>query len=245
MIFTVRLADLNIEIHSIYPELRHFFRDYIIENVPCDLSVSWTKEEIAAEKEHALHENYPMAYLETLTALRKISEALPFQKRLLVHGAAITCDDKAYLFAAQSGTGKSTHICLWKEHLGKRVDIVNGDKPFVALEGMDTGHVSARVYGTPWAGKENWEKNRSALLDGICFLQRGKENRIRKLEPAECLQYLFNQVYLPKDPAALSLTLELADLLTKNVPLYLLECDISEEAVKCCFEGMTGTKYGK
>lgn len=244
MIFTVRLADLNIEIHSIYPELRHFFKNYIVENETADLSLSWTVEEVAAEKDHALHENYPMEYLETLAALRKISEILPLRKRLLVHGAAITCDDKAYLFAAQSGTGKSTHICLWKKHLGSRVDIVNGDKPFVSLESVDgSALITARVYGTPWAGKEDWEKNRSAELNGICFLQRGKENKIRKLEPAECLNYLFNQVYLPKDPVALSMTLELADLLTKNVPLYLLECDISEEAVKCSFEGMTGMVY--
>jgi hypothetical protein len=255
MIFTVRLADLNIEIHSIYPELQHFFKDYLVKNVTADLSVSWTEEEISAEKDRASNENYPMEYLETLAALRKISELLPLRKRLLVHGAAITYDDKAYLFTAQSGTGKSTHICLWKEYLGSRVDIVNGDKPFVSLENVDckdaanvatsdgSTRVCAKVYGTPWAGKEDWEKNRSAELNGICFLQRGKENKIRKLEPAECLNYLFNQVYLPKDPVALSMTLELADLLTKNVPLYLLECDISEEAVKCSFEGMTGMVY--
>jgi hypothetical protein len=248
---------LNVEIHSIYPELRHFFRNYVVENVTPDFSVSWTEEEIAAEKDHALHESYPMEYLETLAALRKISEVLPFHKRLLVHGAAITCDDKAYLFAAQSGTGKSTHIRLWKEYLGSRVDIVNGDKPFISLEtegcknsentmnSDSSARITAQVYGTPWAGKEGWEKNRSAELNGICFLQRGKENKIRKLEPSECLNYLFNQVYLPKYPLALNMTLELADLLTKNVPLYLLECDISEEAVKCSFEGMSGMEYKK
>jgi hypothetical protein len=126
------------------------------------------------------------------------------------------------------------------------LDIVNGDKPFISLESVDgSALITAKVYGTPWAGKEGWEKNRSAELNGICFLQRGKENKIRKLEPSECLNYLFNQVYLPKDPVALDMTLELADLLTKNVPLYLLECYISEEAVKCSFEGMSGMEYKK
>ena len=37
------------------------------------------------------------------------------------------------MFTAQSGTGKSTHIKLWKKHFGKDVDIVNGDKPIVRV----------------------------------------------------------------------------------------------------------------
>ena len=32
-----------------------------------------------------------------------------------IHGAAITYRDQVYLFCAPSGTGKSTHIALWKQ----------------------------------------------------------------------------------------------------------------------------------
>lgn len=251
MIFTVKLADMHIQIESKYPEFKEFCKDYVVENVTPDFSVSWTEDEILAEREHELTGNFTPTYLETLAALRKISEAMPSYRRLLIHGAAITLDDKAYLFTAPSGTGKSTHIRLWKEYLGARVDIVNGDKPFISLSNASAKDASTaeiiapRIYGTPWAGKENWQKNRNAPLQGICFLKRGLENRIRRLEPAECLQLLFNQVYLPKDKVASQLTLELMDVLVQNVPLYLLECNISEDAVKCSFEGMTGMKYPK
>lgn len=243
MVFTVKLADMYIQMKSKYPELKEFCKDYLAENAVPDFSVSWTEEEILQEKEHEQTTNFTPIYLETLAALRKISEAFPTYRRFLIHGAAITLDDKAYLFTAPSGTGKSTHIRLWKKHLGDRVDIVNGDKPFVSLDLSESGHVEPRIYGTPWAGKENWQKNRSAPLGGICFLRRGKENKIRKLAPTECLQLLFNQVYLPKDEDAAQLTLALVDQLVQKVPLYLLECDISEGAVKCSFEGMTGLKY--
>ena len=54
---------------------------------------------------------------------------------------------------------------------------------------------------------------------------------------------LFNQVYLPADASVVGLTLELLDLLVKHVPLYVLTCDISEEAVRCSFEAMTGLTY--
>ena len=243
MTFTVKLADMHIQIESKYPELEIFCKDYIIEGATPDFCVSWTEEEIWAEKEYETTTDFTPAYLETLTTLRKISEILPMHNRLLIHGAAITLDDTAYLFTAPSGTGKSTHIRLWRKHLGDRVDIVNGDKPFVSLDCDESGKLQPRIYGTPWAGKERWQKNRNAPLGGICFLCRGKENKIRKLAPSECLTMLFNQVYLPKDTHTAQLTLALIDQLIQSIPLYLLECDISEDAVKCSFEGMTGLKY--
>ena len=38
-------------------------------------------------------------------------------------------------------------------------------------------------------------------------------------------------------------TLELLDALLKNVSVYILECDISEEAAGTSFEAMTGETY--
>ena len=45
--------------------------------------------------------------------------------RLAIHSAAIIYDDKAYLFSAPSGTGKSTHANLWKDEYD--CEILNGD----------------------------------------------------------------------------------------------------------------------
>ena len=244
MIFIVKLAGQRIQIHSVYPELKDFFKDYIVEGEAYDFSVSWTKEDILAEQEYSEEKNFPLTYLETLAALRKISDILPTRQRFLMHGASITYNDKAYLFTAISGTGKSTHISLWRKHLGEAVQIVNGDKPFLSIGEPDaTGHRPVHIYGTPWAGKENWQKNRSAQLNGNCFLCRGTTNTIRKIEPAECLSLLMKQVYIPAYTEAAGCTLDLLDLLVTNVPLYILECDISEDAVRCSFEAMTGLKY--
>ncbi len=244
MTFTVELADKKFQIHSIYPELKHFFKDYLVEDGTHDFNVSWSEEEILAEQEYSEEKNFPPTYLETLAALRKISEILPTQQRFLMHGASITYGDKAYLFTATSGTGKSTHISLWRKYLGEQVQIVNGDKPFLSIGNTrEDGKREVRIYGTPWAGKENWQRNRSATLGGICFLCRGTTNTIRRIEPAECLPLLMKQIYIPKDVVAAGSTLELIDLLITNIPLYVLECDISEDAVRCSFEAMTGCAY--
>lgn len=237
MNFIVKLADICIEINSVYPELKNFLNDYLVSDITPDFSITINEDEILAEREATSDKQFSPTYLETLATLRKLAEILPSYNRILMHGASISYHGHAYLFTAPSGTGKSTHIRLWKKYLGDDVKIVNGDKPFISLDG------DPFIYGSPWAGKENWHRNCCMPLKGICFVQRGTENSIRKIEPFECLSLLFKQVYLPSSTDAAGLTLELVDALTKKVPLYLLTCDMSEEAVQCSFEGLTGLAY--
>lgn len=245
MAFTVQLADKIIYMENLYPELERFCKDYLAENANPDITVSWTEKDIEEERAHTSESEFTAVYLETLVALRKISEVMPSHQRFLMHGAVISYEGNAYMFTAPSGTGKSTHIRLWKKYLGDKVGIVNGDKPFLALEADAQGRMVANVYGTPWAGKENWQRNCFAPLKGICFLQRGTHNTIRRLEPSECLSWIFKQVYLPSDSDAAGKTLELIDMLIRNIPVYMLECDMSEEAVQCSFEAMIGCPYPK
>lgn len=245
MSFTVKLADKYFYIEHIFPELESFCKDYVVENHTPNFRIRLTEEDIDFEKAHASAEIFSSAYLETLALLRKISELLPSERRFLIHGASISYDNNAYLFTAPSGTGKSTHICLWRQYLGDKVRIVNGDKPFISLDKDSQGNIQPFIYGTPWAGKECWQRNCSEPLKGICFVQRGNENTIRKVLPEEYITILFNQVYLPHDSVAVGQTLELIDLLVKHVPLYLLTCDISEDAVRCSFEALTGLPYPK
>lgn len=237
MKFIVGLADKYIEINSVYDALRNFFKDYLVTDVTPDFSVSLSQEDISAEQEVTSENQFSPTYLETLALLRKLAEILPSHNRILMHGASISYNEHAYLFTAPSGTGKSTHIRLWKKYLGDDVKIVNGDKPFISLEDEPV------IYGSPWAGKENWHRNCKMPLKGICFVQRGTTNSIRRIEASDCLSLLFKQVYLPADTLAAGLTLELVDMLIKKVPLYVLTCDMSEDAVRCSFESLTGLSY--
>ncbi|MCD7733035.1 MAG: hypothetical protein LUH56_06300 [Oscillospiraceae bacterium] len=158
---------------------------------------------------------------------------------MMLHGACISYKNRAYLFTAPSGTGKSTHIGLWQRYLGDNVTIINGDKPIFYIR--ESG--SVRAFGTPWCGKEGWNRNESANLAGICFIKRGTENRIFRVEPDKSASLLLRQMFLPKEPAAAALTLGLLDRIVSAIPIYLLECDISEDAVRTSFEALTGEKY--
>lgn len=237
MAFIVKLAEQNVKISSDSEQLKGFFKDYIVECDNPDFEINWTEDEVWREHNSST-ESFSFDYLETLIALRKISEIFPHKNTLLFHGACISYKGKAYLFAAPSGTGKSTHIRLWRKYIGSDVGIVNGDKPFISFH---SDHPI--IHGTPWAGKEHWEKNCSFPLQNICFIKQGTKNTIRKTSILESLPLLLTQIYMPQEEGAAGKTLSLIDLLIKKVPMYLLECDISEEAVRTSFEQLTESPY--
>ena len=233
MYFKIKLADVAIGIHGRYEYLREYCRDYLTVEMP-EMEISLTEEDILAESSQTGDGGaFSLDYLESLAALRKIAEQMPQRNRFLMHGAVLAWRGKGYMFTAPSGTGKSTHLALWKKYLGDEVEIVNGDKPLLSVEGDEV-----RVYGTPWAGKEHWQTNVSVPLCGICFLRRGSTNQIYRVQPVEALPMLMQQVYYTGNPESAGRTLELLDQVFKCVPMYRLECDISRNALKCSFEGM-------
>ena len=227
----VLLADLKVRIEHTYDYMSQFCKDYISQFENADIFAGVSRKAILKEKE--LVPKAPIEVCESLCIYRAIAEQLPQFDRFVFHGAAIEYDGKAYLFTAPSGTGKTTHINLWKKHLGDDVGIINGDKPIVYM-GDD-----AVVYGTPWAGKEGYQKNTNAKIKAICILKQAKQNNISKLSESEAVNHLMRQVYMPQNAIALSNTLSLIGKMIETVPVYMLECDISQEAFETSFNQMT------
>lgn len=153
----------------------------------------------------------------------------------MVHASAIEMDGKAYLFSASSGTGKSTHTKLWQKLFGEeRAQILNDDKPALRIE---DGICVA--YGTPFSGKTDENQNHRVLLQGICMLERGSENRIWKIEPKEAVKLLLQQTILPRNQELVDQLFPMVDQVLKNVPLYRMQCTISEEAARMAYETMS------
>lgn len=244
--FAMRVAGLTCRVTPRHPDVGRLCTPYMIDGdhtaFACDIELAVSEADIAAERALASEEGpWTDGYLETLAVLRQLAEHLPHVNRLLLHAAAFEYDGRAYLLCAPSGTGKSTHMRLWRRHVGPGVRVINGDKPIVELQ----KDAAPLVHGTPWAGKEGWHCNMSAPLAGICFLSRAAqgENRLVPLSPADALSQLARQVFLPHESRAAVRTLELMDCLLAKVPLYALACDMSEDAVRVSFEGLTGGRY--
>lgn len=229
--FIVRFADIRIKIYSQYSYMRNLCKDYIINDSEFDMEARASKDYLL---EMRAEEAFSDEYCESLSIYEQIAKRLPHYRCFVFHGACISYKNKGLLFTAPSGTGKTTHIKLWKQCFPKDVDIVNGDKPIIKIE-----NDGIRVYGSPYAGKEKWNKNRSVLLHSICIIKQSNTNSIKMLTPAEAMKYLYHQIYFSKtDRECGILSLELFDDLLTRCPMYLLECNISREAVTCSFEGM-------
>lgn len=235
-----QIAGIKYEIEYKYPYIEKKFKDYIIEEVEKSddvYQISYTEEDFNGWMERDLENKQP-ASIEFSCIMEKIATDLPNHDMLLMHGATIEYNGKAYVFTAPSGTGKSTHVSLWKKHLGDKVNVINGDKPEVSFK---DGQVF--VHGAPWCGKEGWQINTSAPLAGVCLVERGNENKIEEIHPGENIELFIIQLYLTDEPGYLVKVVDLFKKMAEAVPFYRLECDISEEAAKCSFEAMTGEEW--
>ena len=239
---TIRLADRIMEITSLFPEVQELCREYRAKGKP-DFRVESTQADIDFEREKSAREDeiegipvrqFSDAYLETLTVYRKIAERMPDYDTFLFHGSAVSVDGAGYLFTAKSGTGKSTHVRLWRELLGKRAVMVNDDKPLIHVKEDGT----AIVYGTPWDGKHRLSNNIAVPLKAICILERAEENHIVSITETEAMPMLIQQAYRPADPAAMEKTLALIDRL--NVRFYRLSCNMDIDAAQLSYNTMKG-----
>jgi len=150
-----------------------------------------------------------------------------------LHSSAVLLDGKAYLFSANSGTGKSTHTEKWCRLFGARY--LNDDKP--ALRLVDGVWMA---YGTPWSGKNDLSSPEGAPVGGIAFLKRGTENAIRPMTPKEAVPLLMTQSQWKLSMKQMERQLELADHLLRNVPIWELTCRNDDDAARVSCEAMTG-----
>lgn len=230
--FQIRIADLQIQICNRFDDIERLCEAYRTEEHPVAIEAMVSNDALDRER-IAAGEGFSDGYLETLAVYRTIGERLPYFDAFIFHSAVIEADGRAYAFAAKSGTGKSTHIRHWKNAFGDRIKIVNGDKPiFRYIDGV------LYACGTPWAGKEGWQRNVCVPLAGICCLERGARNAIVPITGIEALPKLLSQIYLPLDRNAAELTAKLMDRMLRDTPLWSLQCTDDVQAAQIAAEAM-------
>lgn len=225
-------ADIPVSISHEHAYLAKQCKDYSSEQEPL-FNLNITEQDIACERARAEHPNAPDPYLESLACYRKFCERAVFERVLLFHCSAIAVDGIAYLFAAPSGTGKSTHTALWRRIFGDRAVMINDDKPLLRLSQQEVV-----VYGTPWDGKHHLSNPISAKVGGICLLSRAKENSITRISPNDALVRLLGQTFRPDSVEGTAQMLQLVIDLANRVPLWSLGCNISEDAAWLAYRSM-------
>ena len=240
--FTIQIAGRVVAVSALYDATRKHCAEYLCEESP-DFSVEITPgditfEQATTDKENAM-EGLPVkkmddALLERTAVQRKIAEKLFAHDVLLFHGSVIAVDGEAYLFTAQSGTGKSTHTRLWRKMLGDKAVMVNDDKPFLRILGD-----GIRVCGSPWNGKHKLGANIDVPLKAICILERGEENEIHRISSSEALLMLLQQSSRPQNPGLLPKYMELLDKLANKTAFYRLACNMDPSAAELSYSTMS------
>lgn len=137
---------------------------------------------------------------------------------MLLHSSAIVKDGRAFLFSGHSGVGKSTHTGLWLK-LYEDAYILNDDKP--ALRAYEEGFT---VYGTPWSGKHDVNRNEAVPLGGIAFLQRSDRDFIEPMQAKDAAPALIAQTVRAIKRESMEMLLQTVDRLLREVPVYRLGC---------------------
>ena len=234
MVRKYKIADVVFDAEFNYSYTADLCKNYIYEgNEPSAFFIKVTHQEIANEVADNEEVNYP-EYLESLAVYRRFLKHLLSLDGIVVHSSAIAVDDKAYLFTAPSGTGKSTHASLWRKMLKDKAVIVNDDKPVIRL--IDGEFY---VYGTPWNGKHSLDTNCKVKIKAICELERGEINTISRLSKLEILPLLLKQTLRPNTESDFDKLLRLLQELIEKVDFYRLKCNKDISSAELSYREMS------
>lgn len=236
-----QIADLMVEYNPKYDMLKTRSEKYKMEtNQESDFQMTITEQEIQEALKN-YQEGTEKSVVEYVQMSSKFYYSLLKYHGCLLHASCVVVDDEAYLFSADSGTGKSTHTGLWLRYLAdKSPYILNDDKP--ALRVFDDG---VYAYGTPFSGKYDISENRKVKVKGICFLEQSDTNTIWKLESSKAIQLFLEQTTYHLSQENMGKLLDVLEVIMENVPIYKMQCNISQEAVKMSYEMMSGEKMKK
>ena len=240
--FNIKIAGFTASVTSLFASTRDYCGRYLTEEAPqCQIAV--TREDLEFEQEalrqEALEEGIKIRkftdpFLERTAIQRKLADFLFEQDVLMTHGSTVAVDGKAYLFTAKCGTGKSTHTRLWRQVFGQRAAMVNDDKPFLKI--TEEGVLAC---GSPWSGKHGLDTNLTVPLQGICVLERGRENRIERITAAEALPMLLHQTHCPLGLEKPERFEALVSRLAEKTPLWRMECNMDPQAAEVSHKAMS------
>ena len=212
----IEIAGITLEVQAFYDFTYRMCIPYLANGTP-EFRVTVSRNEIEQEKNNDFNakqkfSNADETY-EFLALLRKIADIMVDYHVLLIHGAAISLENRAYLFTGKSGTGKTTHIFKWLQHRPD-LTIINGDKPFIKFGEFPT------ICGSPWCGKEGFYSNTIKPLSSIIALERSEDNHIQRMTFSEALPSLLQSIHIPNHSDKKIKAIKMLSQLDKKVVFY-------------------------
>lgn len=182
-----KIADIPFQIELQNECLEQYYKDYLCEPTEDAAKISVSESELQQVRQMYITET--SEYLVELNEhILRVGDRLLDYDKCVFHGSAFLWHDKAWIFTAPSGTGKTSQYVLWKMLFDDEICILNGDKP--VLEFLEN---QILVHPSPWRGKENMGIKHSAPIGGIIYLRQGRENHMETLCVKQAVQPIFGQ----------------------------------------------------
>lgn len=142
----------------------------------------------------------------------------------------VTPEGRGYLFAGQSGDGKTTTARLWEGLPGTR--ILSDDRIVIREE---AGRFI--MYGTPWHGEAELAIDGRAPVEEVFVLEHGRANELRTLTAAQATALLGARSFIPfHDVEAMQWSLGFLDRFVRTVPCMRLAF-VPNESVRSFVDG--------
>lgn len=227
----LKVADLIVEFEPRYDIMKSRVKQYIYtgEKEP-DVTINLSEQYFLDRQKENPH--LSLSEVEALyTSSYFYTEIVKFDG-IMLHASCVQYENYAYLFSANSGTGKSTHTHLWLEKFPE-AEILNDDKPAIR-------YIDGKFYafGTPWSGKFDESINTKTEIAGITFLSRGETNEIERVEGNTATIDFLNQTVRPTNKNYMLQFMDILDKVLSEVPVYRLKCNMSLEAVETSYNKM-------
>ena len=159
------------------------------------------------------------------------------KRTALFHSSVVSYQGRAYMFLGQSGTGKSTHSCLWLKYI-EGTELVNDDNPVVRV--LDNDEVW--VYGSPWSGKTPCYRNVSYPVGAIVKLSQAPHNEIQRLKGVKAYAVVVPSISGKRwDQQQAEGLHETENLIAQHAPVWHLDCLPDEAAAQLCRNYTVGT----
>ncbi len=231
---TYKICDLVVKMKPQHEPLKTQLKPYLIDESEIDFEIPDISEQV---EELFIERGY-----ETIGLAEYMLYGAYFYTRLIVydgimlHSSAVVYEDKAYLFSAPSGTGKSTHTGLWLEEFSDAF-ILNDDKPAIRL--VDG---ALYAYGTPFSGKTDLNVPKKKPIQAICFIQQDKTNWIKKATVKEAINNLYRETVRATHEKLVDGSFSILEKIVNEIPIYKMGLTISKEAVLLAYNTMKENK---
>lgn len=229
------IADLKVSIDPVGETLLRQAKKYLSESNDPDIIIEKSTE-TELMKFRGRISPFSLDSADYLLTGSKFALNLIDYNGLMLHSSAVAYENKAYLFSADCGVGKSTHTSLWQKVFGEdNAKIINDDKPVIRkIDGI------YYAYGSPFSGKNDKSLNIRVPIKAICFIERAAENSIMRITSDESVGLVYRQIMRPCRAEKMNMLLDFMDMLIREIPIYKLKCNISQEAVHVAYNAMKG-----